>query len=196
MTTKLDCRNMDCPQPVLMVKEAYEALPDDGILDVRLNSFSSKENVKRYAKNNGIYLKITSETKEEAVFTLVKGYTCDIEPQTQESDKSWVALFLGSIVTGILASTCCLGPFLFLLFGVSAESVGWMSFLAPYHDYFTLISVGVLAYLWYDYIAHRRKKLHCETWLSKNYFKLLIIGTIIVAVLISYQYWMSYFIGD
>ncbi len=190
---KLDCRDMECPQPVLMVKEAYEALPEDGILDVRLNSYASIENVKRYAKNNAIYLKILSADNEETVLTLVKGYLCEMVPPAKEK-RSWVLLIVGSIVSALLASTCCLAPFLFLVFGVSMGSLSFLQVLAPYHSYLALFSLAVLVYLWYDYFKHRKQKLFCETWLSKNYLKLLIGGTVIVAVLVSYPYWVTYFL--
>jgi TusA-related sulfurtransferase len=54
MNKKINCCNMACPEPVLRVKEAIESI-DEGILDVELNSFSSIENVKRFAKNSGFY---------------------------------------------------------------------------------------------------------------------------------------------
>jgi len=190
---KLDCRDMECPQPVLMVKEAYEALPENGILDVRLNSYASIENVKRYAKNNAIYLKILSADKEETVLTLVKGYLCEMVPPAKEK-RSWVLLIVSSIVSALLASTCCLAPFLFLVFGVSMGSLSFLQVLAPYHSYLALFSLAVLVYLWYDYFKHRKQKLFCETWLSKNYLKLLAGGTVIVAVLVSYPYWVTYFL--
>lgn len=185
---KLDCRDMDCPEPVLRVKEAYEALEDDGILDVSLNSYSSIENIKRYAKNNAIYIKMLSQDKSETVFTLVKGYECEIDPS---NDRSWALLIAGSIVSALLASSCCLAPFLFLVFGVSMSSLSFLQVLAPYHNYLSLFSVAVLGYLWYDYFRHRKQKLFCETWLSKNYLKLLVVGSVVVAILISYPYWVA-----
>jgi len=186
----LDCRNLDCPQPVLKTKEAFENLSDDGIMDIELNSYSSIENVKRFAKNQNIYFEIKSSTKEMTVITLVKGYECGLEPA--KSDKPLVAIILGSVISGLLASTCCLAPFLFLVFGVSVSSLSFLQIFAPYTIYFSIISIGLLLYLWYDYFKHRKEKLHCETWLSKNYKMLLNVGTVSVIILISYPYWVNY----
>ncbi len=186
----LDCKNLDCPKPVLKTKEAFEKLDDDGIMDIELNSYSSIENIKRFAKNQNIYFKIKSSTKEMTVITLVKGYECGLEPQNRH--KSFVSIIVGSIISGLFASTCCLAPFLFLVFGVSVSSLSFLQIFAPYTVYFSLLSIGLMLYLWYDYLKHTKEKLHCETWLSKNYKMLLNVGSILVIILITYPYWVNY----
>ncbi|MFK5882209.1 MAG: mercuric transporter MerT family protein [Sulfurospirillum sp.] len=187
---KLDCKDLDCPQPVIRTKEAYEALGDDDVLDVDLNSYSSIENVKRYAKKQSIYFEVQPKIDGITTITLVKGYECGLEPK--KSDRSFVAIIAGSLVSALLASTCCLAPFLFFVFGVSMSSLSFLQVFAPYSRYFSLISVLLVAYLWYDYLRHRKDKLMCDTWLSKNYKILLIIGTVFVAILITYPYWVNY----
>ena len=198
MTKVLDCRDMACPEPVLRTKDALEAI-EEGILDVRLNSFSSIQNVKRYAKNNGLYCEEKKEGKITTI-SIVKGYACEMEsggehakPTTQ---KSFWALIVGSIVTAILASTCCIGPLLFLLFGVSAGSIGFLKVFAPYHDLFSLVAVGVIGYLWYHYFRVIRKMIVCEGWICRYYLLYLGIGTVLVAILLSYPYWALYLIGE
>ena len=190
MSESIDCKNLDCPKPVLLVREACENLPDDGILDVALNSYSSIENVKRFAKNQGIYFSVKSKTKEMTILTLIKGYVCEVAPQ--KSDRSFVALFIGSMVSALLASTCCLAPFLFLVFGVSMSSLSFLQIFAPYTNYFSFFALAVISYLWIDYFKHRKEKLVCETWLSKNYKKLLNVGTILIVILVTYPYWVNY----
>ena len=74
MNKKIDCRNMDCPQPVLETKKALEQM-EEGVLEVLVNSISSIENVKRYAINNGFEVKV-EKNEQEAVITIVKGYEC------------------------------------------------------------------------------------------------------------------------
>ena len=49
----LDCKDLDCPKPVLELKKALEALPADGIIDLELNSVSSVENCRRFALSQG-----------------------------------------------------------------------------------------------------------------------------------------------
>ena len=187
---KLDCKNLDCPKPVIQTKEAYEELADNDFLDIELNSFSSVENVKRFAKKQGIYFEIKPKKDGITLITLIKGYECGLE--TPANNKSFVAIIIGSIVSALLASTCCLAPFLFLVFGVSMSSLSFLQFFAPYSIYFTIFSVILIIYLWYDYLKHRKEKLVCETWLSKNYKTLLNIGTVFVLIFITYPYWVNY----
>jgi TusA-related sulfurtransferase len=197
MSHILDCRDLACPEPVLRAKDALEQM-EEGILDIQLNSFSSIQNIKRYAKNNGLYCQEKKEGKM-TVISIVKGYACDLEQGShteQTSQKSFWALIAGSIITAILASTCCLGPLLFLLFGVSAGSIGFLKVFAPYHDLFSLIAVSVIGYLWYHYFRVIRKKIVCEGWICKYYLLYLLIGTVLVAILLSYQYWVVYLIGE
>ncbi len=188
---------MACPEPVLRTKDALEEI-DEGVLDVKLNSFSSIQNVKRYAKNNGLFYKEKKQGKT-TIISIVKGYECEISNSTQNqlkptSKKSFWALIASSIVTAILASTCCIGPLLFLLFGVSASSISFLKPLAPYHNLFSLVAVGVIGYLWYHYFRVIRKMIVCEGWICKYYLHYLIVGTILVAILLSYQYWVVFLI--
>jgi len=197
MTQTLDCCDMACPEPVLRTKDTLEQIKE-GILDIQLNSFSSIQNIKRYAKNNGLYCEEKKEGKM-TVISIVKGYECEVEQGSdiqQTSQKSFWALIAGSIVTAVLASTCCIGPLLFLLFGVSASSIGFLSVFAPYHDLFSLMAIGVIGYLWYHYFRVIRKMIVCEGWICKYYLLYLSIGTVLVAILLSYQYWVVYLIGE
>ena len=55
MVKKIDCKNLACPEPVIKTKEALEEM-EEGILEVEVNSFSSANNVKRFAQNQGLYV--------------------------------------------------------------------------------------------------------------------------------------------
>jgi len=195
MNKRLDCCNMACPEPVLRTKEALEVI-EEGILDVELNSFSSIQNVKRFAKNSGFYFEEKKDGKN-TIISIVKGYECELdtkeEPKTTNKKSFW-ALIIGSIITAILASSCCIAPLLFLVFGISASSVGFLKPLVPYHNLFSLIALGVIVYLWYHYFSVIRKMIVCEGWICKYYLQYLIIGTILVSILLSYQYWVVYLI--
>ena len=188
MIKKLDCKNLACPEPVLRTKEAWEKLDDNSILDIELNSISSIENVKRFARKEEIYFKIKSQTKELTVISLVKGYECMLD--NKKEDRSFYSLIIGSIVSAILASTCCLAPLLFLLFGVSVGSLSFLKVFAPYHNYFSLFAIITILYLWYDYL--KKKRLVCDTPLCKNYRLYLILGTVFVSILTTYPYWVTY----
>ncbi|WP_457605871.1 mercuric transporter MerT family protein [Nitratifractor sp.] len=107
-------------------------------------------------------------------------------------NRTFWTLMLGGIVSAILASTCCLGPLLFLLFGVSVGSLGFLQSFAPYHLWFSLAGVGVIAYLWFDWWRGRRERIICGTALCRNYTLYLSLGTLFVLVLVSYPWWAGY----
>jgi len=196
MLKRIDCTNLDCPTPVLITKDALAEF-DEGILEVEVNSLSSIGNVLRFAQSQGLYASSKKEG-DVTVISIVKGYECGIElpDGTHSSDRSFWTLITGAVVAAILASTCCLGPLLFLVFGISAGSLSFLQVLAPYHDYFALVAVGVVGYLWWDYLFRRRKKPVCEGSLCKNYLLYLNIGTAFVAILSTYPYWVNYLLGD
>ena len=53
---------------------------------------------------------------------------------------------LGSLVPAFLVSTCCLGPTLYVLFGVSVGGLSIFTPLEPYRPAFMLAAVGLLGY--------------------------------------------------
>ena len=80
----LNCKDLDCPKPVLELKKALESLPKDGIIDLELNSISSVENCRRFALSQGC---TTSEEKRPdgtTVMKIVKGFGCDVSEQKSE----------------------------------------------------------------------------------------------------------------
>ncbi len=50
----------------------------------------------------------------------------------------------GGLIGAVLASTCCLGPFVLLLLGISGAWISHLTALAPYQPFFL---VGSLAFL-------------------------------------------------
>ena len=91
---KIDCRGLACPKPVINTKKSLELLPNDSILEVLVDSNASKENVIRFAKNEG--LSVSNETTEDGSvkITIVKGFACEIA--TPDEDKKFLdkVLFL------------------------------------------------------------------------------------------------------
>lgn len=77
----LDCKDLDCPKPVLELKKALEALSDNGIIDLELNSVSSVENCRRFALSQGC--SATEENRSEGVtlMKIIKGFGCDVVPE-------------------------------------------------------------------------------------------------------------------
>ena len=60
METRIDCRGLACPQPVLETKKALEGAGAEEIL-VLLDNPSSKENVRRFAESQGHQVIISEE---------------------------------------------------------------------------------------------------------------------------------------
>jgi TusA-related sulfurtransferase len=188
MIQTLDCKNLECPQPVIKTKEAIALLPNDSQLDIELNSFSSIENVKRFAKSQNLHVEVKSKTKEATILSILTA-TNQEEPN---NDKSFYALVVGSIVSAFLATACCLAPFLFLVFGVSVSSLSFLQVLSPYQPLFSSIAVGVIIYLWYGYFKRIKNQFVCSSKLCKNYKLYLSIGTVFVLIFSTYPYWVNY----
>ena len=53
---------------------------------------------------------------------------------------------LGSLVPSFLVSTCCLGPTLYVLFGVSVGGLSIFTPLEQYRPVFMLVALGLLGY--------------------------------------------------
>ncbi len=75
----------------------------------------------------------------------------------KERRKDRITVYIGGMITALLASACCLGPALFLAFGVTG--LGFLSrfeWLRPYFILLTLVLVGVA----YSY-AYGKKSSNC-----------------------------------
>ncbi|MDX1809223.1 MAG: sulfurtransferase-like selenium metabolism protein YedF [Sulfurospirillaceae bacterium] len=108
---KIDCCNLACPEPVLKTKKALEELATDSILEVKVNSVSSKENVTRFVKNAGYDPKMEDQSDGSTIITIVKGYACKVvenENSQKFLDKS-VFLKSDKIGTGELGEKLIVG---------------------------------------------------------------------------------------
>jgi selenium metabolism protein YedF len=63
----LDARGMECPKPLILVKKALNNLESGQTLDVLIDNETSKQNVERFCKDNGV---LTSSSLDGNVFTL------------------------------------------------------------------------------------------------------------------------------
>ena len=55
----------------------------------------------------------------------------------------------GSIVSGLLASACCIGPVLFAVLGVSGAAAASAHRLEPFRPFLLVVTLGLLAYAFY-----------------------------------------------
>jgi TusA-related sulfurtransferase len=195
MIKRIDCKNLSCPEPVLKTKDALEKM-EEGVLEVEVNSYSSLQNIRNFAHKHGYFTNIKKEGGSE-VIRIIKACRCELDSFTEEmKSKSFWMLIGGAVITAFLASTCCLGPLLFLMFGVSLGSLSFLNFFAPYHVYFNVAASGIIMYLWFNYFFKIRKRPVCDGSVCKNYLKYLSIGTVFVTVLLTYPYWAQFFVGE
>lgn len=80
----LNCKDMPCPQPVLELKKALENLPDDGVIEIELNSISSVENCRRFALSQGCTASEEKDRDGITVMKIIKGFGCNISNQKSE----------------------------------------------------------------------------------------------------------------
>lgn len=80
----LNCKDLDCPKPVLELKKALETLSEDGIIDVELNSVSSVENCRRFALSQGCTTTEEKRSDGVTVMKIVKGFGCNVIVEKRE----------------------------------------------------------------------------------------------------------------
>jgi len=92
---KIDARNLECPKPVVLTKNALEEIGNEGVLEILLNSEVSRENVSRFLRQQGFTIEVKDLGEGECCFTVVKGYECDVLLPRRRSTDSKV-LFVKS----------------------------------------------------------------------------------------------------
>ena len=90
---------------------------------------------------------------------------------------------LGALISGLLALSCCGTALLFLIFGVSMASFGFLDALAPYRIWFQLLSVALLLLAWGRYYRRR----FCARN-GRSSFWLLLGISVVLAILLAVPY--------
>ena len=88
--------------------------------------------------------------------------TCSLPPASGEGPARWTVLgAAGAVLSGLLASACCIGPLLAVVVGVGGS--GMMLRLAPYRPVFAALMVAFLAFGFYRaYVRPRRQGCGCS----------------------------------
>ncbi len=74
--------------------------------------------------------------------------------------KEMISGLFGTIAS-LLAASCCIGPTLFVVFGVSAGGLGYLTVLEPYRPIFLTIGYVAVAYSFYK-LYIKDPKCACE----------------------------------
>lgn len=86
MSHRVDARNMDCPQPVVLTKKALDGMAE-GVVTVLVDNAASVANVRRFAESQGCTVH-ESEKTDHTELEIVKGFACrvpDTEPEPEAS---------------------------------------------------------------------------------------------------------------
>ncbi|WP_169999885.1 sulfurtransferase-like selenium metabolism protein YedF [Campylobacter sp. RM9328] len=85
---QLDCRNLECPEPVIRTKNAIEGLKDGEELEILVNSLAPRENISRFLKNQNQKFSLSDLANGETLIKTVKNgeisdvnldeYSCEI----------------------------------------------------------------------------------------------------------------------
>lgn len=98
-------------------------------------------------------------------------------------------MYVGGVVA-LLASTCCLGPLVLLLLGVSGAWIGNLTALEPYRPFFILAAVAALLFA---YRAVFRPSIACAPGAVcavprvRTTYKAL-FGVVVVLILVAVSY--------
>ncbi len=175
----LDCRDMECPRPVLETKKVLDTLPEDATLVLEVNTLSGRENCKRFALSQ--QCTFTEELLEDGAtrLTITKGlgYTQrddenPLDTMMQQERRSAVLVLSGALVTALLSASCCLVPTLFMVFGISFAGVINVPQLNSYRWIFTAFAVVMLSIGFYQMVIKKQIECDCEPSLTS---KILII---------------------
>lgn len=76
--------------------------------------------------------------------------------------RGWYAT--GGLIGALLATTCCIAPFVLLLLGISGAWISHLTALAPYQPLILITSLGFLAAGFWK--VYGKPKVSCEESLS------------------------------
>jgi TusA-related sulfurtransferase len=201
----LNCRDMDCPRPVLETKKALDALPEDAILTVDVNTLSGRENCKRFALSQNCTL--TEESLEDGATRLVltkglgyvqrSGDENPIDFMMRQERRSAVLVLFGALVTALLSASCCLVPTLFMVFGISFAGIINVPALESYRWIFTTAAVIMLSIGFYQMVIKKQIDCDCEPSLASKILLLLFWGLFLFSLAaLFYPYYEGFIWGE
>lgn len=114
-----------------------------------------------------------------------------------DSSKNW--LTGAGAIGAILASSCCILPFVFLMLGISGAWIGTLTALEPYKDYFAAITLVFLGLgFWHVYLKPKKEcdEGYCATPKSDRVIKTILwVSTALVLLALTVDLWAP-FLGN
>lgn len=198
----LNCRDMECPRPVLETKKALDALPSDATLIVEVNTLSGRENCKRFALSQ--QCSFTEEALEEGAtrLTITKGLGYverfddenPLDTMMQHERRSAVLVLFGALVTALLSASCCLVPTLFMVFGISFAGIINIPELNSYRWVFTAFAALMLSIGFYQMVIKKQIECDCEPSVTSRIllilFWLLFLFSLVALFYPYYEGWI------
>lgn len=99
MTKFIDAKGLQCPEPVIKVKNALNEI-NEGVISVLVDNIASRDNVKRFAESTGCTVTI-EEIEGDFKLDIVKGYSCAIVDKDDEVTLSKKVIFASSDSIGL-----------------------------------------------------------------------------------------------
>jgi len=172
----LDCRDMECPRPVLETKKVLDSLPEDATLVLEVNTLSGRENCKRFALSQQCtFIEETlADGATRLIITKGLGYVQRTDEENpidfmmQQERRSAVLVLSGALVTALLSASCCLVPTLFMVFGISFAGVINVPELNSYRWIFTTVAVVMLSIGFYQMVIKKQIECDCEPSLTSK----------------------------
>jgi len=110
-----------------------------------------------------------------------------------DGTRNWAAGF--GVIGAILASSCCILPFVFLMLGVSGAWIGNLTVLEPYKNYFaavTLVFLGVGFWQVYFKPKTQCEEGYCATPKSGRIIKIILwVSTVLVLLALTIDFWAT-----
>ena len=89
---------------------------------------------------------------------------------------------LAAVLSALAATTCCLPPLLFLLFGISFGMLGFLEILTPFRIPLSLLSLLIL---WLSWRSYAKENKVCDVKKKRRYLVLYsAIFSMIVLILL------------
>lgn len=113
-------------------------------------------------------------------------------------NKAQKATLISGIFASIAAASCCIGPVLFAVLGVS--SAGFLSKMEPYRPYLTVITIILLGSAFY--FTYRKKNTeecnsdsYCANPKADKWNRIILwSATVLILGFLTFPYWSTYLI--